>query len=121
MAQMRNGAVLRAAKHRYWREADARVMVEAWRRSGASLSTFARRYGVHGTRIARWASRLASPRSAVRFHPVRVVAAAGRVRPGGDAIEVVLTDGRLVRVPPGFAPEDLHQVLRVLDEGAATC
>ena len=120
MAHMRNGAVLRVAKGRYWREADARVMVEAWRRSGTSLSTFATNYGVHGKRIARWASRLASPRIAVRFHPVRVVAAEGRVRPGGDAIEVVLTDGRSVRVPPGFAPADLHEVLRVLKE-AASC
>ncbi len=121
MAYTREAAVLRVAGRRYWREADARVMVEAWRESGASLSAFARRYGVHGTRVARWAARLETQRHAVRFHPVRLVAAAGRGWPGREAIEVVLTDGRVVRVPPGFAPEDLHQVLRVLDEGATTC
>ena len=121
MAHKREAAVLQVAAHRYWREADARVMVEAWRHSGTSLSAFARRYEVHGKRIARWASRLeASPRRAVRFHPVRLVPAAGRDRPGGAALEVVLPDGRSVRVLPGFAAADLQQVLRVL-EARASC
>lgn len=119
MARTREPAVLRVAARRYWRAADAQVMVEAWRRSGESLSAFARRYGVHGKRLARWAARVeTSPRRAVSFHPVRVVAAAGRSRPGGETIEVVLPDGRSVRVRPGFAPEDLHQVLLVLTAGA---
>ena len=58
MAYKRDTAVLRVAARRYWREADARVVVEAWRRSGESLSTFARCYRVHDKRIARWASRM---------------------------------------------------------------
>jgi hypothetical protein len=29
----------------YWREADGRVMVDAWRRSRLSLRAFAQRYG----------------------------------------------------------------------------
>jgi hypothetical protein len=36
------------------------------------------------------------------------------------AIEVVLLDGRRVRVPAGFASEDLERVLRVV-EGARRC
>ena len=56
----------------------------------------------------------AVPRSPVRFHPARVVPDAVPVRHGREAIEVVLPDGRVVRVPPGFAAGDLHQVLRVL-------
>ena len=31
---------------RYWREAEARVVVEAWRASGESLAGFARRHAV---------------------------------------------------------------------------
>jgi hypothetical protein len=56
----------------------------------------------------------------MRFHRVRLVEAQDRWHQGGEKIEVVLPDGRLVRVPPGFAPEDLQQVLRVLalEEGA---
>ena len=111
----KQATVEHVAARRYWRAADVRIMVEAWRRSGTSLATFAQRYGVHGKRVARWASRLErSPRRAVRFHPVRVVAAAAPGRPHREVIEVVLPDGRTVRGPPGCAPEDLHQVLRVL-------
>ena len=98
------------------------MIVEAWQRSGESLSAFARRYRVAGKRIRRWARRMASAyRRPVRFHPVRVVDGHGRGRDGRAAIEVVLPDGRSVRVPPGFASEELHAVLRVLDAGAARC
>ena len=37
---------------RYWREAEARVVVEAWRASGESLAGFARRHGLGAPRIA---------------------------------------------------------------------
>lgn len=121
MGQQLDAAVRQVAESRYWREADARVMVEAWQRSGDSLAVFARRYRVDRKRITRWASRLTrSPRRGVRFHPVQVVATAAGGSGSRAAIEVVLADGRTVRVPPGFAPEDLQQVLRVLD-GAAGC
>ena len=69
----RNSEVAQVAKQRYWREADARVMVEAWRISGGTLSEFADRHGVDPKRIARWAWRLGRPKpEAVHFHPVRL-------------------------------------------------
>lgn len=123
MAEKHVGAVARIAQRRYWREPEARVMVEAWQRSGESLSGFAKRHGVDRRRLRRWATRMAEEDSArrdpeVSFHPVRLVEAErGAERRGGDRIEVVLGDGRRVRVPRGFAPEDLREVLRVL-EGA---
>jgi hypothetical protein len=48
------------------------------------------------------------------FHPVRVIDA---VSAGSNKqpIEVVLVDGRRVRVPAGFAAEDLARVLAVLE------
>ena len=123
MAQQQDAAVRRVAAGRYWREADARVIVEAWQASGDSLAGFAQRYRVDRKRIARWASRLPaaapSPTPAVRFHPVRLVAEAAGDRPGGDPIEVVFADGPTVRVPPGSAPEDVAVVLRVLAAEAA--
>ena len=119
MAQKKDKAVFRIAERQRWGEDDARVVVEAWRRSGESLSHFARRYGVRGERISRWASRVEKPESnGLSFHRVRLVEAQGRRLQDREAIEVVLTDGRLVRVPCGFAPEDLQQVLKVLEEGA---
>jgi hypothetical protein len=45
------------------------------------------------------------------FVPVRVVAG-----PPSPPLEVVLADGRIVRVPPGFDPAQLRAVLTVLAE-----
>ena len=53
----------------------------------------------------------------MRFHHVRVVEAADRCHPD-EKIEVFFPDGRSVRVPDGFAPEELQKVLRVLEQDA---
>ncbi len=119
MAHEKDEAVLRIAERQRWREGDARIVIEAWRRSGESLSHFAGRHRLRRERIGRWASRIEKPEgNGLSFHRVQVVEAQDRWQQGGEKIEVVLTDGRCVRVPHGFAPEDLQQVLRVLEEGA---
>lgn len=99
----------------YWREPEALAVVDAWERSGKSLSRFAREHGLVPNRISRWASRLkAGSGGGMRFHPVRLVEGhRGGERP--DAIEVVLADGQRVRVPAGFAAADLERVLAVLE------
>jgi hypothetical protein len=114
--------VTEVAGRPYWREAEARVVVESWRRSGEPLSGYARRCRVDPKRIARWASRLGKPKltagAALRFHPVRL--ADDGARQGGFTIEIELPYGRRVRVAPGFDPEDLWGVVAVL-EAAAKC
>ena len=111
----RIAAVTRRA---YWREADARVVVDAWRESDETLARFAQRHGVHRGRVSRWAGRLgrAEPMP-VRFHPVRVASDAAADRRGSASIEIALASGRCVRVAPGFDAEDLRRVLAVVDEG----
>jgi len=52
----------------------------------------------------------------VSFHRVRVMEAQ-EPRHQGEKIEVLLPDGRAVRVPNGFAPEELQKVLQVLEQG----
>jgi hypothetical protein len=114
MAQRRTESVLEVAQQRYWREADARAVITAMEQSGRSLSRFAREYGLKRSRISRWATRLkARPTGPLRFHPVHLIEARseGKVQ---DPIEVVLVDGRRVRVPAGFAAADLARVLGVL-------
>jgi hypothetical protein len=110
----RKAEVRLVAERRYWREAEARVLVGAWRSSGEALSAFARRHGVERRRLARWVSRLEETGAgALRFHPVRVV----ERRPesgGGAPIEIQLGGGQRVRVPHGFESEDLRRVLAVL-------
>ena len=115
-------ALERVTARRYWREADARVVVEAWRRSGLPLAVFAGREGVHPKRLARWSGRLRAtdPEPEVAFHPVRLVDAGGGAVRGEERIEVVLRDGTRVRVPRVFAAEDLRRVVEVL-EGRGSC
>lgn len=118
MSGSKDGSVKRVAARRYWREADARVVVEAWRGSGEGLGEFARRYGFEPRRMRRWAERLERLPEPVRMHPVRVVEREDRGQPSDERLEIVLDEGCSVRVPPGFAAEDLERVLSVLAVGA---
>jgi hypothetical protein len=119
MSQRKGEALLRevAARQR-WRKEDARAVVEAWQRSGETLSEFAGRLGLRGERISRWSSKIekSEQRTGVSFHRLRVVGARDRFD-GAEKIEVFLQDGRCVRVPNGFAPAELQKVLWVLEEG----
>lgn len=109
-------AVKTVAASRYWRESTARLMVDAWRASGATVAAFARRQGVDRRRLARWVRRVeAKADVVVPFHPVRVVDDEGaRQRPPAIDIEVGL--GYRVRVGAGFATDDLRRVITVLEE-----
>lgn len=106
------------ARRPYWRERDARRIVEAWRGSGETVSRFASELGVDRRRVSRWVARLDDGTRAVRFVPVRVTEAPRESR--GGPIEIELTPGRCLRVPPGFAADDLRRVLAVL-EGRTPC
>lgn len=125
MSGTKDVAFARVTGKRYWRAEDARVAVEAWRRSGETCSAFARRHGIHPRRLKRWTPKLegAEPRESegsVRFYPLRVVAEGngGAGPQGAEPIEIVLAEGSRVRVPAGFAAEDLERVLVVLGAGA---
>ncbi len=62
-------------KSRYWRREDAKVVIDAWRASGATMTEFARRWSLNANRIARWVEQVDGVGSdpAVVFHPVVVV------------------------------------------------
>jgi len=114
----RKADVRRVAGRVYWREADARILVDAWRESGESVSGFARRQGVERKRLARWVRRLEGAAGGpLHFHPVRLVEST--VETGGGApIDIELAGGQRVRVAHGFQMEDLRRVLAVLAEAA---
>src|SRR3990172_2840200 len=107
-------AVAGALAARHWREADARAVLEAWRGSGEAIAEYARSRGIHPERLARWERKLRPPAAqTVSFHPVRVRGQLGNAQP--ECIEIVLGQEPRVRVPPGFAAQDLLAVLAVLE------
>jgi hypothetical protein len=118
-------AVMRTVSRKgYWRERDARLVVEAWRASGQSAEDFAAEHGLRAHRLSRWGRRLGQPRRRppeppakpapvkLHFHPVELVGGERSVR--DIAIEISLAGKWRVRVPSGFAAEDLERVLQVL-------
>jgi hypothetical protein len=113
MAQRQGGGVQEVFQKSYWREADARAAVEAWQRSGQPIARFARRHRLQPRRLTRWASLLQRKGGPLKFHPVRIVGGSGADQ--REPIEVVLVDGRRVRVPAGFAGAELKRVLAVLE------
>ena len=112
MSKKRDG-LREVAKRGYWREADARALIEAWRSSGETLARFAQRYSVGRSRLTRWLKRLEGTAPMV-LHPVRLVADATSASSGDGPIEIQLADGRCVRVPHDFRSDDLRRVLTVL-------
>ena len=102
----------RTARSPYWHEKDAREVVEAWRQSGDTLAGFCRSQGLSSRRLARWAARLDQDEP-VQFHPVRVIGAcAGTDHP---MLAVELPGGATVRLPAGFAIDDLRRILSALE------
>jgi hypothetical protein len=97
--------------------------VDRWRRSGLGVEEFAQREGVKPDRLVWWRWKLQAVRPApppapeLRFLPVHVVGAAPEPSEAGVALEVVLPNGRVVRVAPGFDPATLESVLAIASRG----
>src|SRR5262245_24599940 len=96
-------------KERQWRR-----RIDQWRASGLSVRVFCARHGLATASFYNW-RRVLQRRAAVQpaFVPVQVVADTAPAQT--SALEVVLTDGRTVRVAPGFDAATLRQLLAVLE------
>jgi transposase-like protein len=102
-------------KERQWRR-----RIDQWRVSGLSVRAFCARHGLATASFYNW-RRMLQRRPAAEppaFMPVQVVADV--VPAQASALEVVLTDGRAVRVAPGFDAATLRCLLKVL-EGDGSC
>ena len=103
--------------NRYWRAADAKRVLEAWRRSRQPAAAFAREHELSAARLLRWRARLELPAAPV-FHPVRLVGSAPPnpmtpARP--EPLELELRGGRRIRVPAGFDAELLAELVRTVE------
>jgi hypothetical protein len=96
-------------KERQWRR-----RIDQWRVSGLSVRAFCARHGLATASFYHW-RRVLQRRAAKEpaFVPVQVLADA--VPDRASPLEVVLADGRTVRVAPGFDAATLRQLLAVLE------
>ncbi len=115
MANKPVAEVVRVVKRRFWSQADGRVIVAAWRRSGQKQADFGRCYGINAKRLSWWIRQVErGGLTKVQFHPVRMLPRPIE-RTGDDRMEIRLGDGRSVHVPAGFAVEVLERVLQLLE------
>lgn len=98
------------------KEHEWRRWFAAWQSSGLKVRAFCARHGLSEQGFYAWRRRLAQ-RAGERpaFLPVQIVA--DEAPAPGSALELVLANGRTVRVAPGFDPATLRELLTVLEEG----
>lgn len=95
-------------KERQWRR-----WIAQWQRSGLSVAAFCARHDLPTARFYAWRRTLQGRNAAAAaFVPVRLIADAVTA----SALEVILADGRVVRVAPGFDATTLRQLLALLRE-----
>lgn len=99
-----------------WTEDDARIALEAWRRSGSSIAVFARERGVSAPRLYWWRRRLAPEKAGpatVSLVPATIVStavpgAAVVIRlPNAIAVEIASAD-----VPPAWIADLVAELAR---------
>ena len=111
-------ATVDLGRQSYWRQVLAR-----WRRSGLSVRAFCRAEGVNEPRFYWWRRKLGQvePREpGPVFVPVHVVPETADDL-GTRSIEVVLANGRCLRVGPGFDPHTLVTLVDLLEGGGPSC
>lgn len=84
---------------------------------GASRAAFCREVGIAPVTLGRWIGRLEAANGEQGTGPVFVELDARRRR-AAEPFEIVLSSGSIVRVPAGFAGDDLSRLLDVL---STTC
>lgn len=97
------------------REAFWREVIEGWPTSGLTQAAYCRKHEVSVWSFHAWRKRLKQPATSVApdtaFVPVHVVSPA-------DAMEVVLTNGRVMRVPYGWDAEVVGRMATALEPTA---
>ena len=103
------------------RESHWRQVLARWRRSGLSVRAFCRAEGISEPSFYLWRRRLdQADHQKPAFLPVHVVTEEAK-QPATRDIEIVLANGRCLRVGPGFDPDTLVKVVDLLEAGGASC
>jgi hypothetical protein len=108
--------------HGQWTEVEARGVLEAWKRSGASIEAFARARGLVPQRLYWWKRKLgiAGRRARAALVPVRLaessidgVAESRR----GEPVTVLLRSGQMLKVGHDFDEQTFARVVALLERG----
>ena len=100
----------------YWRRVLGR-----WRRSGLPVRAFCQAEGVSEPSFYWWRRKFDRvDHKTPAFLPVHVVTEEVK-EPATVGIEIVLANGRCLRVGPGFDPDTLVKVVDLLEAGGASC
>ena len=108
--------------HGQWTEVEARGVLEAWRKSGASIEAFARGRGLVPQRLYWWKRKLgiAGRKDRVALVPVRLadesidgVAESRR----GEPVTVLLRSGHMLKVGRDFDETAFARVVALLERG----
>lgn len=101
----------RVDREQFWRD-----LIGRQQKSGQSIREFCDWEGVSQPSFYSWRRRLqlTEKTARARFVPVQVLGAHAAAAPG--RIEIVLEDGRCIRVGPGFDRQALGDVLSVLEQ-----
>jgi transposase-like protein len=108
-------------KHRRWTAEDAKQALTELAQSGLELRAFAVREGLDPQRLWRWRRQLAETAAPTFEEVVRPDAPSARHAEAPapalrERFEIVLTSGRVVRVPASFDASALRQLLTLVDE-----
>jgi hypothetical protein len=101
------------------KEWEWRRRIDEWRASGLSVRAFCAQHGLATARFYAW-RRVLERRAAEQPAFVSVQVMADATPAQGSALEVVLLDGRTVRVAPGFDAAALRRLLAVLEAKTGT-
>ena len=107
----------RSSKERFWRR-----LLRQWRGGGLSVRDFCAERRVSEPSFYAWRRTIAErDAQAARFVPVHVVPEKGEKGPAGDSsgqgLELLLGDGRVLGIGPGFDGPTLMRLLPLLEEG----
>ena len=104
----------RSDKERFWRR-----MIRHWRSSGLSARAFCVEQGLAEASFYGWRRTIAQrDAEALRFVPVHVVAEQQPLAGDkGGGLELVLPQGRRLRIEPSFDAPTLQRLLALLEEG----
>lgn len=103
--------------------AEWKKRVERWNKSGKTAEEFAAEEGFRAKQLYWWRWKLRGEPAAAKvagapsFLPVRVMDPTPPTVLCSALIDIVLPNGRVVRVAPGFNLTALTQVLRIAEQG----